>query len=688
MKEHLSQMIRYKLKHIAVRFLALYVVLSVARCAYCACPATLYVAVSGQEGWSGKLAAPDSVRSDGPLPSLTAAQDRIRQLRASGCKGAVHVVVRGGVYRLQAPFQLAPEDSGTPSHPVVYEAYPGEKPIFSGGRIVTGWSKDGQGVWSASETAPVTQLFVNGTRARRARAPYDGYFRIGGKSSTEEHFLLHYTGDDIKPEWAGSGAEVVVLLAWAEMRRTILSVDPVRHIATLSGPSRSSTHEETARYWVENVPDETLGSGEWRQDTMHHMLFYKPRKEDEAASFEFVAPRLSQLVVIAGDQHNGKLVHDIELRGLTFSDSAWAFPEGGFGDSQAARAADAAIQTQGAVRIRFNDCTFHAMGGYAIHLREGSSNNRIDHNNFYDLGGGAVRVGEETIPKDETGRVTNNAIEDNEIHSIGLVYPSAVAVWVGQSSSNSISHNHMYDLPYSAISVGWTWGYGPAAADHNKIEFNSIHDLGTVLSDLGGIYLLGRQPGTIVRNNVIHDVSCFTYGGWGIYLDEGSSEIVVTDNIVYNTQSSGFHQHYGRDNIVRNNTFAFGREYQLMRTRPEPTVSFRFERNIVLFDQGALLGYNWSGGGYAMDHNLYWDMRGERPLFGADSWDEWRKKGNDLHSLIADPLFVRALSYDFRLQPQSPALALGIHTIAIDSVGPREQRAALKSVQIVKEESK
>lgn len=659
--------------------------------AHGACPAKLYVALDGQSGWSGSPAQANRDRTDGPLPSLEAARDRIRELRVEGCHSGVHVEVRGGIYRLDRPFELSPEDSGTMAEPVVYEAYPGERPVLSGGRVITGWSKNGRGEWCASNKEPMTQLFVNGARAQRVRAPYDGYFRAEGtvtpewfsgradgvpydgyvaadaEKPQEERYLLHYRGNDIKPEWAGSGAEVVVLLAWAEMRRPILAVDAAQHVAILAGPATKSTHEGNARYWVDNIPTGSLGNGEWRHDEAKGEICYKPALWNQASDFEFVAPRLPQLAIFRGDASHRNPVHDIELRGLTFHDSAWILPDKGFADNQAAPAADAAIVATDALRISFEGCTFHALGGYAIHLREGSRENRIEHSNFYDLGAGAVHVGEKTVPLSDDARVRDNAVDDNEIHSIGIVYPSAVAVWIQQSGGNSVAHNHMYDLPYSAVSVGWTWGSGPSAADHNRIEFNSIHDAGTVLSDLGGIYLLGKQPGTVVRNNLIHDVHCFTYGGWGIYLDEGSSGMVVENNVVYRTQTSGFHQNYGSDNLVRNNIFAFGYNFQLMRGRG----SFHFDHNIVIYDSGALLAHNWSRGDYEMDNNLYWDMRGTAPRFGADTWDDWHKKGNDVHSQIADPKFANPLNDDFRLSTDSPAPGMGIHAIDLRGVGPR-----------------
>jgi len=197
-----------------------------------------------------------------------------------------------------------------------------------------------------------------------------------------------------------------------------------------------------------------------------------------------------------------------------------------------------------------------------------------------------------------------------------------------------------------------------------------------MMSDMGGIYTLGVQPGTVLRGNHIHDVAAFAYGGWGIYPDEGSSEMLIEGNVVYRCKSAGFHQHYGRDNTVRNNVFAFNREYQLMRTRAEPHRSFTFERNIVYFDSGRLLGSNWTGEGFALDRNVYWDARGGPLWFAGRSLAEWQQSGQDQESLVADPLFVDPGSFDFALRPESPALKLGFQPIDLRTVGPRVKPGA------------
>ena len=69
---------------------------------------------------------------------------------------------------------------------------------------------------------------------------------------------------------------------------------------------------------------------------------------------------------------------------------------------------------------------------------------------------------------------------------------------------------------------------------------------------------------------------------------------MAEDNLVYRTTHGGFHQHYGETNVVRNNIFALGRDWQVQRTRPEPHRSFSFVTNLVYFDSGTLLAGDWS----------------------------------------------------------------------------------------------
>jgi hypothetical protein len=204
------------------------------------------------------------------------------------------------------------------------------------------------------------------------------------------------------------------------------------------------------------------------------------------------------------------------------------------------------------------------------------------------------------------------------------------------------------------------------------IEFNHVHHIGQgQLNDMGGIYTLGISPGTIVRNNCFHDIRSNPklYGGWGLYTDEGSSDILMENNIVYNTTTGGFHQHYGRENRIVNNILAFSDNEQIIRSRREDHLSFYFLRNIVYYDNGRLLGSNWQDdAAFVTEGNLYWNTAG--PVrFGDDDLAGWRQRGHDVRGQVADPKFADPQNGDFSLPPDSPALAMGFSPIDRSRIG-------------------
>lgn len=132
--------------------------------------ADFYVAPVGQDNWSGRLAAPNASRTDGPFVTLARARDAVRSLRVSGAAAApISVLVRGGTYFLGEPLVFGPEDSGTADVLIAYAGYPAEKVILSGGLAITGWKPTRVGrksLWVAKVPSGVPlssrQLFVNG----------------------------------------------------------------------------------------------------------------------------------------------------------------------------------------------------------------------------------------------------------------------------------------------------------------------------------------------------------------------------------------------------------------------------------------------------------------------------------------------------------------------------------------------
>lgn len=611
------------------------------------------------------------VSPTGPIKTLVEARDAARAQHRAGVTTPITITIHAGTYFLAQTLILTSEDSNT-----TWQAAAGEHPILSGGRLIAGWSKTTDNIWTADAPGPYFyQLFVNGNRVTRTRNPPYGFFRFEGDVLSHKPMQLHYRGDDIDQRVTLPDVEIVGFMAWSDFRSAVTHLDPQHHQIDLA-ITQSSATEPNARYYIENLPN-ALIPGKWYLDRASQKVSYMPFAGENMDHAQVIAAGLRNLIVLRGDARSGRAVHDVTFRGLTFMHADWSPGNNGFFDMQAALPAPAAVQATNAVNLRIEQCTFAHDGGYAIDLGRGSQHNQILANELYDLGAGAIKIGNQGIARDPAEENQDNIVADNEIHDLGQVYAAGVGIWVLQSSHNQIIHNHIHDTFETGISVGWTWGYGENQTHDNLIAFNHVHSLGQqMLSDMGGIYTLGVQPGTLIRNNLIHDITTFTYGAWGIYLDEGSSNILVEDNVVYHCQSAGFHQHYGRDNVIRNNIFAFNQEAQLARTRVEPFLGLTFENNIIDFDSGDLFAGNWANGGYAFHKNLYNAAPGMTLDFVGHTFADWQASGQDRDGRIADPLFVDPGNFDFRLQPNSPALQMGFHPIDLSTVGPRRPAGA------------
>lgn len=615
--------------------------------------------------------------------SLPEALTAARALRPEGVGPAVELRLEAGRHQLDAPLQLGPADSQ-----LTFAAARGARPVISTARRLTGWEPvpGHDGGWQT--TVPEVRegkwyfrsLFVEGRRATRARTPNEGqFFRMAGQRFNDDPVRFGFQPNDIRPQWAAQpDLEVVGFEKWTSFRQHLRAVDTVSNTVTLSFKAAAHTREARAQYFIENTRDALDAPGEWYLDRVTGVLTYVARAGEDPRRMEFLAPQGTEFLRLTGDASGARPVAGVTLRGLTFAHTdATLAPEGQV-DVQAAVAIPAAITASFARDLTLEGCTLEHLGGYGVDLGRGCDRGRVTQCRFRDVGAGGVKLGEPGVrakPEEQSGR---HLVADCEMVGLGRVNPTAVGVLILQSGGNEVVHNAIHDLYYTAISVGWTWGYRESPCRDNHIEYNHLYDIGLgLLSDMGAIYTLGPQPGTRLRNNLIHDVESSGYGGWGLYTDEGSTGILLESNVVYRCKSAGFHQHYGRENVLRHNVIALNRENELMRTRDEEHVSFIFTNNVVYFSTGNLLGSSWKNHRFVLDRNVYFDTRlAADPTamkFAGQTLTQWRAAGHDLDSVLADPLFVAPEKYDFRLRRDSPALKLGFHPPDVRTVGPRKK---------------
>jgi hypothetical protein len=673
----------------------------------------LYVSLTGNDTWSGKLMKANKEGTDGPLATLQGALKTVREQRAKEKTDAPFCIwMDDGYYELDKPVIFTDSDSQ-----IDVCAYPGKRPVLSGGRKISGWKVgeiSGIKMWytyipeAASGKWHFKQLFVNGERRYPDRYPKEGWHYIESVPGVDfRSSLLNGTDrfvckeGDIKPWTNMEDVTVVILHYWTEERINIKSFDERTNTVELSQKSvfvlKDDVREKYARYYVENVFEELKEPGEWYLNKKTGMLYYIPKEGEDPENTEVIVPYLEHILILQGSPEEGRYIHNVGFTGIQFSFTENDRTEVLYTREdkerwlQAAFDVSAAIHVMGAKECSFRECKVNRTGGYGIELSYGCTDNLIAGNEISDMGAGGIKINGADANGPACKRTGKNKITDNRIFNGGHIFHSGVGICSMHSFKNIIAHNDIQDLYYSGISCGWIWGYHDNISRENIIEKNHIHHLGKgLLSDMGGIYLLGIQPGTVVRGNLIHDIEKCNYGGWAIYTDEGCSHVLIENNICYDTNSQVFDQHYGRENIVRNNIFAFGEEGVVRLLRNEGHKQFSFYRNILITNgKPVFIGAQekvLEKGNFFSDLNLFYDMSQKEPFcwiqkgysfkeFSDEDkimMRQWNDLDYDRHSLICDPLFKDIQNRDFALHSNSPAFDLGFQPIDNSDAGPRE----------------
>ena len=660
--------------------------------------ATIFVSEAiGNDANSGLSYAPDS-QGNAPVRTIERALEIIREMRDSGVENPLYISVIGD-YHVSEPIVIKDISRVT------------LEPFGSKGRIIGGIKVEGfesaefNGVSCLSARLPLkadgslwdfTDLYVNGQRASVTRYPKADLLEI---VNSEE-----YSGNEYVPEHGMWGSSKWIIVKpcdlapveniedatinynhwWIDEHSPIESYDAESGKLTMAYRSRfalSGRYGESssaAKYYLTGVPNMFSSPSEWYLDRKEGIVYYIPRDESETCdTVEAFAPVADKLFVVHGEDiriRNFELTctrgdyastHLVEQQKETFRDEKVQFGS----DEQSVCGAPGAIYFENANRCSLSGCSVHGVGVHAIEVGRGCRHVRIENNEIYDICAGGIRIEGGEHGCGEALVTSDCVIRKNHIHDCGKRYEAGCGVLVMHSSNNEISENEIHDLAYTGISVGWVWGYAESSTYGNIIRGNHIYNIGNgSLSDMGGIYTLGRQSGTVISENRVHDVKCLEYGAWGIYLDEGSSDITVENNVVWGTGRECIHIHWGTDNTVRNNIF-------LGDNSAAATVSIRewhhpsvFERNIMLTDGTNILnGKPWDCTYHA---NLMYDTSRSEAVMVLDeeknpyTLEQWeRKYPQNCSNIVADPEMSGVEERIFEIGEDSPARALGFEDI-------------------------
>jgi len=642
----------------------------------------LFVAVEGNDDWSGSLPAPNAARTDGPLATLERARDQVRRMKQTGGlpQGGVSIELRGGDYERSKTFELTAEDSGSSDARIVYRGYQNEPARLIGGRAVRGFqpvtdadvlkrldpAARGKVLQADLRSLGISdfgsaagggiELFFQDRPMTLARWPNQGFTHIvklvggspfqshGRKGDKIGNFV--YEGD--RPSrWVGE-SDVWLhgywFWDWSDQRQRVASIDPAARVISLAPPYHSYGYHAGQWYYAFNVLAELDSPGEWYVDRQTGTLYFWPPAPVEAG--HPVVSVIPTLVSMNRTSH-------VTLEGITLG---------------AARATGVSVVA--AERVRLERCVLRNLGGGGVTIA-GGKQNTVSGCQIYNTGGGGISLsGGDRKSLTPAG----NTAENNHIHHYArwyrMYHPAISMAGVGQRAA----HNLIHDAPHEAIQFGGN--------DH-LIELNEIHHVCTESNDAGAIYA-GRDwtmRGTVIRHNFLHHINGFEGRGCvGVYLDDMFSGTRIEGNVFFRVTRAAFIGG-GRDNVVENNIFvdckpalhvdarALGwakstvptTMMQRLEAMPyrQPPWSERYPKLVNILDdepaapRGNVVARNVVSGGH---------------------WDEIEAKARPLlmlkdNLLDQDPKFIDAGKLNFQLRDDSPAYKLGFKRIPIDRIG-------------------
>ena len=374
---------------------------------------------------------------------------------------------------------------------------------------------------------------------------------------------------------------------------------------TFTSPHRAGPLYLTNAYEFLDSP------GEWYLNRGSGTLYYIPAAGQNMSTVSVELPTLQSLVDVGGTYDAP--AHHVTFSGITFTGTSWLGPSSnqGYADQQtgayvtgnwnwpalsacqegctqfeATRPSwnqmPAAVQVSAANNITFSNSQFVNLGQTAI----GIGNDANAHASGVGLGASSVTVTGSEIARSTAGgivvggvradahhpgdqRMINRdiTISNNRIHDLGLEHRGSVSVVTTYVTNATMSHNEVYNLPYTGMSIGYGWGtnepggntnytnrglynYQPryttaTTASNNRLVGNYIHDVMQQMTDGACIYTLSWNPGAQINGNC-----CLRTNGWfGLYFDEGSKYYTATGNVFSSIGTWATANYWGGENM-------------------------------------------------------------------------------------------------------------------------------------------
>ncbi len=513
----------------------------------------VYVAPNGNDQADGSFRK--------PFATLERAREEINRHRNRNGTlppGGATVYLRGGTYAVTNTFTLTAADSGSYGAPVVYRAWGGEKPVFSGGVTLKSAARvsdpavlrrlpdaakgkvrmfdlqplglgdfapqASRGFGKTNQT--VRDFYENGRPLTCARWPNEGFAKTGevpdGSKTVfkfdPERLLKWATADDaqLSGYW---------YYLWADNTLPVAKINQENGTIEI-GDTPAYGLKPNMPFYVSNLLEELDRPGEWYLDRKAQKIYFWPI---ESGWFNFPVYTLSHFdrpfLEIDG-------AREITIEGLVF--------EYGQGSG---------IKLQNCINTVVAKCEIRRIGGTAITANHctalqiyGNRISTIGHTGMSVSGGNRRNLTPSRI------NIENNEVGDFSRHT--ATYHPAVGL---SGCGIRVAHNFFHHAPSSALRI--------SGNDH-LVEFNRVENVVLESDDQGGVDMWGNPSyrGVVLRYNLWKDIGAGQppCGQAGIRLDDAISGIVVYANRFYNCSRGNFggvQIHGGHFNTVDNNLF-------------------------------------------------------------------------------------------------------------------------------------
>ncbi|MEN6384798.1 MAG: LamG-like jellyroll fold domain-containing protein [Phycisphaerales bacterium] len=539
-----------------------------------------------------------------PFKTIERAKIAAKEIIDSGLSADLNIYIKSGTYYLDEPLVFDSEDGGNSTYKVIYQNYPGETPVISGGTPITGWSSIGGGKYTATVSGIAShdwwfrQLWINDERCTRSRWPNAGDINsllVTQNVSGDMRTITFNSAIGTNP--AVRRSELVCYDSWTIGRAMIISISgnsvTTETVAgALGNPLTFPTPDSNGvdpnwginypanRGHLEHNTDYIDTNTEWHLSESTGVLTMQYTTDPDNAIV--IAPRLEKLIIIEGS--SGNPVKNITFKGLAFKHTMWNLPYTGYSEHQAARfgpdlgkrpfyVIPSAVELKYAEDISFERCLISNIAQSGIALGAGCDDNYVIDCEFYDIGGCGIMngwqgntqnaeiFGGETLADEDWPTLSDaperNTFNNNYLHKIANEWYGAVGIADAYTKYTDITNNKLTDLPYTGISTGFNGISSACSQDDVLVEENHITAIMKILNDGAGIYTLGNHSGGLINGNLIHTIDRGWWkdvtGSAAVYTDGHTTNITIQNNVSYDVNGPDYVSNSSEPNIVLTN---------------------------------------------------------------------------------------------------------------------------------------